>query len=120
MDSIFSILLVSFGGAFGAIMRFQIGMTIKERSVMKKFPTAMLIVNWIGSFGLAVSYQYIVFEWAQLFISIGFFGSFTTFSTFSVEAFQLIKDRYFFIAAFYIGLTVVGSVLFFYLGYQLS
>lgn len=77
--------LVGTGGAIGAIARYWFFLHLPS----DRFPTATLAVNALGSFLLGV----VVFagpgESALHFLGTGLCGSFTTFSTFSVETVQL-------------------------------
>jgi CrcB protein len=52
-----------------------------------------------------------------LAITVGFLGAFTTFSTFSVETFALLRDGRVSSAVTYVGASVVGGVLAAALGY---
>ncbi|WP_099585640.1 CrcB family protein, partial [Pseudomonas sp. 2822-17] len=81
--------------------RYLLGVWIKENTKMRAIPTAMLIVNVLGALGLGVFLGFVYGEvplnaYDQrpfLIIGISFFGAFTTFSTFSVEAITLFKKR---------------------------
>ncbi len=88
------ITLVGIGGAFGAIARHlvnQMAMTHLNSSLMGTF-----IVNISGSFvlgilaGILSSYPNLP-EGTRLFMAVGFLGSYTTFSTFSLATIQLLE-----------------------------
>ncbi|MGD7044715.1 fluoride efflux transporter CrcB [Jeotgalibacillus proteolyticus] len=119
-----NLLLVSVGGALGAVCRYLMGIMLQNKFPSPIIPTAMLSVNLLGSFGLGLFsgmfYGSIPAQPIQdpiyLLIGIGFFGAFTTFSTFSVEAVQLLRDFTYTKALVYISLTIAGSVLMFMLG----
>lgn len=68
----------------GAILRFSIGQMIKRWSD-STFPWATFIVNVSGSFGLGYLYAHTDHPSLILFLGVGFFGSFTTFSTLKLE-----------------------------------
>ena len=114
-------LLVMLGGGFGAMLRYVVGVFIMKRFQHPPIPIAMLIVNVIGSFGLGLflgiffhELDPIIYE-SPLFllIGLGFFGAFTTFSTFSVETMQLLRDGKRKHALIYVLLSVSLSILFF-------
>lgn len=76
------------------------------------FPFGTLAVNLIGSFILGLMIygldeKELISPSVKLFIGIGFCGGFTTFSTFSLETFNLIRDAEFLFA----GLNILASVL---------
>ena len=96
---------VMLGGFFGAMSRFLISKTLS--SINKGFPFPTLIINSIGSFLLGIV---LASEMSQTFyqlIGIGFLGAFTTFSTFSYETLQLMKNGQFILATYY----CVGSII---------
>ncbi len=80
--------LLGIGGAIGAVLRYAVGQWL----VSERFPFATLVVNVVGSFALGV----VVFSGVEgdllLFVGIGACGSFTTYSSFSVETVQLWID----------------------------
>lgn len=73
--------LVGTGGAVGAICRHW----VYERLENDAFPVATLAVNAVGSFVLALAVFLEVGSSATALVGIGACGSFTTFSSFSVE-----------------------------------
>ncbi|WP_062050907.1 fluoride efflux transporter CrcB [Bacillus sp. JCM 19034] len=118
------LLFISFGGALGGICRYLIGLLIMKCFPNRPFPIAMLLVNVLGSFGLGSFFglQYgripigALEDPIYLMIAIGFFGAFTTFSTFSVEAIQLYKEKAWLKLNVYIVLTIFGSIFGFLIG----
>lgn len=119
-----NLLLVSIGGAMGAVCRYLLGLFIVKQFPSSSFPVAMLIVNIIGSFGLGFFYgSYyggipvdVYGEPFFLFLAVGFFGAFTTFSTFSMESLQLIQKRRWKSLVVYISLTIMGSIVMLMIG----
>lgn len=83
--------LVGVGGFFGANLRYLFSLLI-PRLVNPDYPqTGTLFVNVVGSLGLAIflawaAKQTPVSPDVRLFVATGFFGSYTTFSTFANEA----------------------------------
>lgn len=123
-----NLLLIAIGGATGAISRYVVGVSIMKRYPAPPFPIAMLMVNMMGAFCLGaflgLYYGLIPLEAyedpAYLTIVIGFFGAFTTFSTYSVEATQLIHNKQWKKLNIYVFLSIIGSIIFFLLGYSLA
>ncbi|KIL51173.1 fluoride efflux transporter CrcB [Jeotgalibacillus campisalis] len=119
-----NLLLVSIGGALGAVSRYLIGLMMQKRFPAPIIPVAMLSVNVMGSFGLGlflgIIYGAIPVNAMQdsiyLVIGVGFFGAFTTFSTFSIETVQLFRELAYKKALLYITITIAGSLLLFISG----
>ena len=104
-------LLVGIGGAIGAMARFAAGSAIGN--LPNGFPLATALINVLGSLAMGVLIGVLAKTTPQyqneirLFIAVGIFGGFTTFSSFSLDAITMIERGDFLLAAFYI----VGSVL---------
>jgi len=86
---------IAIGGAIGALLRYMIsGMTY--RYLGGSFPWGTLSVNLIGAFVIGflwgLSEITIVSSDFRSFVFIGIIGSFTTFSTYSLETFNLFRD----------------------------
>ena len=88
------ILFVSLGAIFGANTRFKFHNKLEKFYLSKAF--VILIINTLASFflGLFISIieKFSSFNYAYqltLFFSIGFLGSFSTFSSFVYELFDL-------------------------------
>ena len=104
------ITLIGVGGAFGAIARHvvnQMAMTQLNSSLMGTFA-----VNISGSFvlgifaGILSSYPNLPEE-TRLFMAVGFLGSYTTFSTFSLATIQLLEKGDLFNALINIVSTII-------------
>lgn len=113
------LILLAIGGALGAVCRYLIGEAIMKRFPNPPFPVAMLLVNVFGSVGLGcffgLHYGRIPLgayeDSLYLLIGIGFFGAFTTFSTFSVEAMQLYQQKVWWKLCLYMVFTILGSII---------
>lgn len=79
------LLLISLGGAAGAVLRFGVGIIIRSRA----FPWATLLVNALGSFILGIVLFSGVEDGMVLLMGVGFCGAFTTFSSFSFQTVEL-------------------------------
>jgi fluoride exporter len=88
------ILIISIGAALGANARYWIGGWAADR-FGTAFPYGNLIINVFGSFMVGIiitmmTERFIVEPSWRIFIAIGFFGSFTTFSSYTFESLALI------------------------------
>ncbi len=89
-------LIVSLGAAIGGGMRYWVS-NLTYKFLPSTFPYGTLAVNVIGSFILGVIIfmfddKELITPGVRLFLAVGFCGGFTTFSTFSLETINLLKD----------------------------
>jgi CrcB protein len=104
-------LLVGIGGALGAMARYGFGKLVGV--LANGFPIATFLVNILGSIAMGLLVGMLAKTTPQfqheirLFVAVGIFGGFTTFSSFSLDAITLFERGDYLLAAIYI----VGSVL---------
>jgi CrcB protein len=101
---------VFIGGAIGAAARYLLGEYLQRFTHNLKLPLSIVMINIFGALllGFFVAFSN---EHFLLFVATGFCGGFTTFSTFSVEAVQLIQKKQYLFCFLYILLTITGSIL---------
>jgi len=104
------IVAVAFGGAIGSVARYLVGHGSAKLFGLE-FPWGTLIINIVGSFLIGVFAESFALRWdapqaMRVFLTVGICGGFTTFSTFSLDAFVLMERGDLWPAAAYI----IGSV----------
>ena len=91
------VLLVGAGGFIGSVLRYWMSGYIQQLARNTVFPFGTLAVNFLGCLvlgflsHLAENYGIFTVE-TRLFVFIGILGGFTTFSTFSNETMNLLRD----------------------------
>ena len=107
-----SFLFVALGGALGAVARYAISLI----PIKTEFPVLTLITNIIGAvlIGFIVgvtSSKEGISDNTVLFWKTGVCGGFTTFSTFSLEAFNLFDNKKYAIGGLYVVLSCGCCIL---------
>ena len=118
-----TVISIAVGGALGALLRYFLGNQI---SIIfgTNFPWGILLINIFGSFLMGITIESfnlfsISNEPMQKFLTVGILGAFTTFSTFSLDAIDLITNNRIFDAFLYIFASVILAIGFLFLGIQL-
>ena len=115
-------LLVALFGAAGSVLRYSLYL-ITPRFFYLNFPVSTVLVNLLGSFfiGVCISLfdKSIITENIRIYIAIGLLGGFTTFSTFSMDLFNLLNKSLYIEMISYLVLSVFGGVLLFFAGYKI-
>jgi|FLYL01.1.fsa_nt_gi CrcB protein len=101
------------GGLIGSAARTGVGYLLP--AARGRMPVATLIVNLTGSlllgFYLARREQTVTAPLSLQFWGIGVFGSFTTFSTFSIEVVHLLERGQAATAVGYIATSIIGGLI---------
>lgn len=105
-------LWIALGGAFGSMARYASN-NLVAGWLGAHFPWGTLFINILGSFVIGFfgaltgpGGRLFVPNDGRLFVMVGICGGFTTFSSFSLQTLDLIRDGHWMRA----GLNVVGSV----------
>jgi CrcB protein len=112
--------MIGLFAAAGGLARYGVGVAVGTRS----FPWATLAINLAGSLALGFVLKLgLDRQWPDRVvaaIAIGFLGAFTTFSTFSYEAFTLLRTDRATTALVYLALSVAGGLAAAAAGYALA
>ena len=115
---------VFIGGGLGAVLRFLISTTTKTYLGLPLFGT--LFANLLGClvmgfmFGLLLIKSDTFPAFLKIFITVGFLGGLTTFSTFSIEIFDLFRCKQFGMGLGYLVVSCVLGLSASALGYFIS
>ncbi len=115
--------VIAVGGAIGALARYAVGLALPHGT--GAFPLGTFLINVVGCL-LIGALIVVVTEWRQAhplvrpFVVTGFLGGFTTFSTYAVDAEQLLGAGRVGTAAAYIVGTLAAAVLATWLGVRLA
>jgi fluoride exporter len=124
-------LWVAIGGALGSVSRFWLNgfISAKFGESAQIFPLGTLIVNVSGSFLIGIFAALAIPEgrmdsqsraFTTQFLMIGICGGYTTFSSFSLQTLNLLRDREWLYAAGNVILSVVLCMIAVWLGYLLG
>ena len=107
-----AVLPVAIGGAIGASARYLTGL-VAVRVMGPGFPWGTMTVNVVGSFLMGVIVVYMAERSGQRFspfLVTGILGSYTTFSSFSLDALEIYERGQLGIAAIYVKASVLLSL----------
>ena len=118
-----TVLIIGVGGFIGSVARYAMAQYINI-SWPSSFPAGTFVVNIIGClligifFGMFERGGLFNAEW-RLFLTVGFCGGFTTFSTFSNDNLLLLKAGEYFYLSLYVFLSLLLGLFATWLGYGL-
>ena len=118
------LLLIAIFGAVGTLARYGLQGLVQLR-VGSTFPYGTLLVNLTGCFFLGLIGQFTMnrtvlpADW-RLAITVGFFGGYTTFSSFGWETTKMLEDGEWLRATAYVGASVVAGLLLSVAGIRLA
>lgn len=109
---------VAIGGMTGAVSRWGLLEILPDNNA---WPWQIFIVNMVGSciLGVIVSKPFQRLSPRSITaLATGLCGSFTTFSMFSLDLAELLRSNQISVALTYLGLSVIGGMLFFLLSHS--
>jgi CrcB protein len=118
------LLLIGVAGLAGTLCRYGLSGFVARR-VGETFPTGTLLVNVIGCFVAGVllytlNERFLISELVRTTLMIGFLGGFTTFSSFGVQTFTLMREGEMFFAVMNVLLSNVIGIASVWVGYSLA
>ena len=119
---------VAMGGALGSVARYWLNGVVSAKSG-ETFPLGTLVVNVIGSLLIGAAAAWTLPEgrlssearaFTTQFLMIGICGGFTTFSSFSLQTLNLVREREWLYAGGNVLLSVLSCLLATWLGFTLA
>ena len=118
------IVLIAIFGAIGTLARYGLQGVVQIR-LGSTFPYGTMLVNLSGCFLLGLIGQFtmnrmvISPDW-RIAIAVGFFGGYTTFSSFGWETAKLVEEGAWLRASVYVGASVAAGLLLSVAGIRLA
>ena len=120
----YRILLIGVAGLVGTLARYWLSGWADQRWGAS-FPIGTLAVNLIGCLAIgflfhATEEKYLVDPVVRSAVLVGLLGGFTTFSSFAVQSFNLMRDGEVFLAGANILVSNVAGMILVWTGYTIS
>lgn len=118
------LIFIGLAGGAGTLVRYWLSEWTARR-FGEAFPTGTLIVNLVGCF-LAGLLFYLMFDrflvnpTLRAVVLIGLLGGFTTFSSYGLQTFTLLRDGEMGLALLNIAISNVAGLLLVWMGYSLA
>src|SRR2546421_5989640 len=118
------LILIGLAGFAGTVLRYGLsGWT--ARRFGETFPLGTLVVNLVGCFLAGLLFylmfdRYLVNQTIRTVVIIGLLGGFTTFSSFGLQTFTLLRDGEMGLALLNIAAANLGGLLMVWFGYSLA
>ena len=115
---------IGFAGFTGTLLRYWLSGIIARR-YGETFPYGTLIVNLIGCFAIGFLFYFfydraIVSPTSRTAVFIGLIGGFTTFSSYGLQTFTLLRDGELFLALLNVAASNLLGLALVWLGYNLA
>ena len=117
---------IAVGGALGSVARHGVNHLVHVRWLTTRFPLGTVVVNVAGCLvigllaGLLASERIALRAHWREFVFVGLLGGFTTFSTFGLDTFVLMRTHSAAQAAVNVIVQVAGGLFAVWVGYQLG
>jgi CrcB protein len=124
MGDLLRLTLIAIFGAIGTLARYALQGFVQVRAA-GTFPYGTLLINLSGCFLLGLIGQFtlnrlvIPADW-RVAIAVGFFGGYTTFSSFGWETAKMLEDGEWMRAASYVAASVLAGILLSFAGIRLA
>ncbi len=118
------IFVIFIGGGIGACLRYIFSLVANEKFNLAHWST--FFINILGCVligfvvGLVSKYPDVINHNAYLFLTTGIAGGFTTFSTFSLENINLLKEGKVFQSILYMNLSLFLGVISIFVGFKFA
>jgi len=115
------LIAIFIGGGIGATLRYLV--TILSNKFLSTSIFGTLFVNILGCFvigcmlAVTTNKPNLFSDVLKVFLTVGILGGLTTFSTFNIEVFELIKTGKVFFGFSYMFLSCLSGLLFAYFGW---
>jgi fluoride exporter len=124
MNALARIFSIGFAGFVGTLLRYWLSGFIARR-YGETFPYGTLIVNLVGCFVIGFLF-YLFYDRAlagptlRIAIFIGLLGGFTTFSSYGLQTFTLLRDGEVFLALVNVAASNLLGLVLVWVGYSLA
>ena len=118
------LLVIGLAGLVGTLSRYWLS-GIVARRYGETFPLGTLAVNLVGCFLVGLLFyllqeRYLVTPIVRTVVFLGFFGGFTTFSSYGLQTFTLLQEGQLGLAALNVTLSNLIGLLLVWAGYTLA
>lgn len=118
------IVLIGLAGAVGTLCRYWLSGVVARR-YGEVFPAGTLAVNAVGCFLIGLLFylmqeRYVVGQTTRAVVMLGLLGGFTTFSSYGLQTFTLLREGELMHAALNVAASNVLGLLLVWVGYSLG
>lgn len=116
---------VGIGGLLGSVARYGLSTWVAQCFQRALLPYGLITVNVLGCLLIGIASGYVQFKQGVrpelvLFVIVGFLGGFTTFSSFGLETFSLLRQHAYLAALLDVLVQVIFGTCAVALGFLLS